>query len=144
MKNFFLTIWFHEFFFAWTFLNFLARSVKPTPVHLKKNVNFRPDFPNFFLILYHTHRTYLDNVRKVPDEGRSWITLPKMLTILLVNFWPFALFKLSKAGSKRFIKSDGCWSYRIKIRSTGFLNKIQAGVSETSQEDASPDWVRLL
>ena len=38
------------------------------------------------LILNQIVHAYLDKVRKVPDEGRSWITLPKMLTILLVNF----------------------------------------------------------
>ena len=43
-------------------------------------------FPGFFLILNQIVHAYLDKVRKVPDEGRSWITLPKMLTILLVNF----------------------------------------------------------
>ena len=62
--------------------NIYSKTKKKLKIHQKYGL-----LPGFFLILNHiVHAAYLDKVRKVPDEGRSWITLPKMLTILLVNF----------------------------------------------------------
>ena len=69
---------------------------------------------------------YLDNVKYVPEEGLSKTIPPKLLTILLVNFCPVLSFKLSKAGSSKFEKSEGCRSYRIIIRSIGLLNMMHA------------------
>ena len=58
-----------------------------------------------------------------------------MLTILRLNLGPFLSFKLSKAGSRIFEKSDGCLSYLIIIRSMGLLNIMHAVDSDNSPEN---------